>query len=203
MEILQSIAVNSLYLLAFINPMSKIAVLAGLPPSDHRDQLPVIVRKSSITAAGILLGLMFFGDFILKHVFRVGLHALQVSGGVVLFWVGFNALRKGVFFEEDTKEPSEDLAIVPLACPMIAGPATIAACIALVAREGVFAPSCAVLIAILVNAVLMRFSFPIAAFLKKMDLLSALIRITGLIVMTIGAQMVLNGLAQWKGIGSQ
>jgi multiple antibiotic resistance protein len=202
MEILLSIAVNSLYLLAFINPMSKIAVLSGLSSSDRRGQLPSIVRKSSITAAGILLGLMVFGDFTLKHVFRVELHALQISGGVVLFWVGFNALRKGVFFEEDTKESSADLAIVPLACPMIAGPATIAASIALVAREGLLVPSISVLSAILVNAILMRFAVPIAALLKKLDLLSALIRITGLIVMTIGAQMVLDGLSRWKGIGS-
>jgi multiple antibiotic resistance protein len=199
MDMLLSIAVNTLYLLAFINPVSKIAVLSGLSASDRRGRLPGIVRRSSLTAAGILLGLMFFGDFILKHVFRVGLHALMISGGVVLFWVGFNALRKGVFFEEDARESSADLAIVPLACPMIAGPATIAASIALVAREGLPAPSCAVLLAVLVNAVFMRFSVPIARFLKKLDLLSALIRITGLIVMTIGAQMVLNGLAQWQG----
>jgi multiple antibiotic resistance protein len=202
MEILKSIAVNSLYLLAFINPMSKIAVLSGLQASERPVQLSAVVRKASLTAAGILLGLMFFGDFILKRIFRVELHALLISGGVVLFWVGFEALRKGVFFEEDSPESAADLAIVPLACPMIAGPATIASSIALVGREGFWGPSAAVLLAIGVNAVFMRFAVPIAALLRKLDLLSALIRITGLIVMTIGAQMVLNGMAQWMGGGT-
>jgi multiple antibiotic resistance protein len=199
MEIVKSIFIDSLYLLAFINPMSKIAVLSGLQASDRPIQLPAIVRKASLTAAGILLGLMFFGDFILNRIFRVELHALLISGGVVLFWAGFDALRKGVFFEEDTPESAADLAIVPLACPMIAGPATIASSIALVGREGFWMPSAAVLLAILANAALMRFAVPIAAFLKRLDLLSALIRITGLIVMTIGSQMVLNALAQWRG----
>lgn len=198
MEIIRSVFIDALYLLAFINPMSKIAVLSGLQVSDHPVQLPAIVRKASLTAAGILLGLMLFGDFILNRIFRVELHALLIAGGVVLFWAGFEALRKGVFFEEDTPESAADLAVVPLACPMIAGPATIASSIALAGREGFWVPSAAVLLAILANAALMRFAVPIAAFLKKLDLLSALIRITGLIVMTIGSQMVLNGLEQWR-----
>jgi multiple antibiotic resistance protein len=82
---------------------------------------------------------------------------------------------------------------------MIAGPATIAAAIALAAHEGPLGPSASVLLAILVNAVLMLYVAPIAALLKKLDILGALIRITGLIVMTIGSQMVLDGLAQWRG----
>lgn len=209
MKTLLAIGVNTLYLLALINPISKIAVLAGMTASEDRRHLGAIVRKSSLTAGCILLGAMFFGDFILRQVFRVELQALQVSGGVVLFWVGFNALRKGVFFEQDTHGHAEDLAIVPLACPMIAGPASIAAAITLVSHErgaaqgsyaGVFVPACAVVVAILVNAVFMRFARPIARVLQRLDILGALIRITGLIVMTIGAQMVLTGLAQWRGI---
>jgi multiple antibiotic resistance protein len=199
MKTLLAIGVNTLYLLALINPISKIAVLAGMTASEDRRHLGAIVRKSSLTAGCILLGAMFFGDFILRQVFHVELQALRVSGGVVLFWVGFNALRKGVFFEQDTHgQAVADLAIVPLACPMIAGPASIAAAIALTAREGVLVPACAVVIGILVNAALMRYSRPIARVLQRLDILSALIRITGLIVMTIGAQMVLDGLAEWR-----
>lgn len=42
----------------------------------------------------------------------------------------------------------------------------------------------------------MHFSRQIAFILVRFNILGALIRITGLIVMTIGVQMVLNGLAQ-------
>ena len=205
--LLLAIAVNSLYLLALINPISKIAVLAGMTASEDRRNLIAIVRKSSITAGCILLGAMFCGDFVLRKVFHVQLQALQVSGGVVLFWVGFNALRKGVFFEQDTHGSVADLAIVPLACPMIAGPASIAAAITLVSQgttvswgEKMLVPACAVVIALLINAAFMRYSRPIANVLHRLDILSALIRITGLVVMTIGAQMVLDGLSQWRGV---
>ena len=129
MKPLLLIFVNALYLLALINPVSKIAVLSGLAAKEGRRDMVAAVRKSSFTAAGILLGAMFFGDIILQQIFHVELYSLRVSGGVVLFWVGFNALRKGVFFEQDSAEHALDLAVVPLACPMIAGPATIAAAI--------------------------------------------------------------------------
>lgn len=198
MRAILSIVVSSLYLLALINPMSKIAVLSGLPEVDTDGGLGKVVRKSSITAAGILIGAMLFGDFILRRVFHVELHSLQVAGGIVLFWVGFNALRHGVFFEQDKDEETVDLAVVPLACPMIAGPASIAASITMATREGHMQSVLAVLLAILVNGALMLYVKPIAAALKRLDILGALIRITGLIVMTMGTQMVFDGLAQWK-----
>jgi len=102
-----------------------------------------------------------------------------------------------VFFEHDTHSRFRDLAIVPLACPMIAGPAAIAACIALRSRDGLFVPVAAVVVALLVNHVIMRLSTPIAATLSRFNILGALIRITGLIVMTIGTQMGLDGIAEW------
>ena len=187
MEIILAILINALYLLALVNPVSKLAVLSGLPEVEAGEQLGEVVRKSSVTAAGILLGVMFFGEFILRSVFHVELYSLQISGGVVLFWVGFNALRKGVFFEREPHAHVAELAIVPLACPMIAGPATIAASITLVAREGLWTSSLAILLAILVNAMLMLYVKPIAAGLRRLNILGALIRITGLIVMTMGS----------------
>lgn len=199
MDTLTLVAVNSLYLLALINPVSKIAVLSSLPVAQDRRQLSPVVYKSTFTAIVILVGAMSFGNFLLQSVFHVQLHALRVSGGAVLFWVGFNALRHGVFFEQDKEGEVVDLALVPLACPMIAGPATIAASITLVAKDGLPGPAASVLIALAVNGVFMLYVQPIAAALKRLNFLGAIIRITGLIVMTMGTQMVFDGLAQWQG----
>jgi multiple antibiotic resistance protein len=202
MNTLQELVVQTLYLTALINPVSKISVLAVLSSKEERRALSAIVAKSSMVSAGILFGAMVFGDFLLRSVFQVQLHSLRAAGGVVLFWVGFNALRKGVFFEQETHEMFTDMAIVPLACPMIAGPATIAAAITLRARYGVAVPTCAMLLAVAVNSVLMLFARPIGAALSRFNILGALIRITGLVVMTIGTQMVLDGLREWQNLGS-
>jgi len=157
-----------------------------------------VISKASLAAAGILLGSMIFGDFILRYVFRVELHSLRLAGGAILCWVGFHALRKGIFFEQDTQCRFEEIAVVPLACPMIAGPATIAACTTLPAREGLLVSVIAVALAITVNHLAMVFSRQISGILRRFNLLGALVRLTGLIVMTIGTQMTLDGISEWQ-----
>ena len=89
------------------------------------------------------------------------------------------------------------MALVPLACPMIAGPATIAASIGLSAHDGPARATLAMLVALGVNHLIMLLSPRIGRVLDRHNLLGALVRITGLIVMTIGTQMALDGLAGW------
>ena len=197
-EMLLSIAVTTLYFLALINPVSKVSVLAVLSSEQQHDGFMRITKKASFVAGAILLVSMISGDFILRSVFRVELHSLRLAGGTVLCWVGFNALRKGVFFEQDTRTKFEDSALVPLACPMIAGPATIAACIAFRAREGLPVPAISIVLAVAINHVIMLFSRQISKALGRYNLLGAIVRLTGLIVMTIGTQMVLDGISSWQ-----
>jgi len=191
------VAVDALYLLALINPISKVSVLSAFATEDRRVEFVAVTGKCSVTAGAIFLGSMVFGDFVLRSVFHVELHSLSFAGGVVLFWVGFHALQQGVFFEQKPGQRFEEMAFVPLACPMIAGPASITACIALRAREGLIAPMVAMVLALLVNYGIMRLSGRIAALLERFNGLGALIRITGLVVMTMGTQMALDGVAAW------
>lgn len=197
-ETLLHILVTTLYFLALINPISKVSVLAVLSSAHERDGFLRVTAKASLVAGAILLGSMIFGDFVLRSVFRVELHSLRLAGGVVLCWVGFNALRKGVFFEQETQTRFEDAALVPLACPMIAGPATIAACIALRSRDGVLVTGLSIILAAAMNHVVMMFSRQISTALGKFNLLGAMVRLTGLIVMTIGTQMALDGISAWQ-----
>ena len=197
MNNLETIAINALYLLALINPVSKVSILAGMNAGKKNKRFLALTTKSSVVAVCILFGAMIVGDLLLRSVFRVDLYSLRLAGGVVVFWVGLNALRHGVFFEHDPKTLIEDMALVPLACPMIAGPATIAACIGLKAQHGLLMPTLAMLLALGINQVIMMLSPAIGRMLDRFNILSALIRITGLIVMAIGTQMALDGLAAW------
>lgn len=197
MDELQTIGINALYLLALINPISKVSILTALMPEQQDPRFNALTNRSSFLAVGILFGAMIVGDFLLRSVFRVDLYSLRLAGGVVVFWVGLNALRRGVFFENDAHTGIADMALVPLACPMIAGPATIAACIGLRVQYGVFNSTMSMLLALSVNHVIMLLSPYIGRALQRSNILGALIRITGLIVMTIGTQMALDGLAGW------
>ncbi len=192
----ESVLVNTFYFLAIINPVSKISILSVF--SSERKDLREVSLKSTLVAFGILALIIFFGDFLMKRVFRLDLFALQISGGIVLAWVGFNALSKGVFFEVGTHNRFADLAIVPLACPMIAGPATIAAALTFAIRGDKAVLIVSIVLALLLNMLLMFASASIGNALKRFNILGALIRITGLFVMTIGTQMVFDGYISWQ-----
>ena len=115
---IKKILINAIYLLALINPVSKISILSLFSSKEDVKEIVPVAIKSSLIALGILLLIMIFGDFILRQIFHVELYSLNIAGGIVLFWVGFGARTKGVFFEHGTKMHFVDISIVPLASPM-------------------------------------------------------------------------------------
>jgi len=50
---------------------------------------------------------------------------------------------------------------------------------------------------ITINHIILRGAVPIAARLRRYHVLGAMIRLTGLFVMTLGAQMALDGIRLW------
>jgi multiple antibiotic resistance protein len=198
MKITHEIFLNSLYLLALINPISKICILSVFSKdSESRKEFNKIVTSSTLIALLILTMIMLFGEFLFYSFLRIDLYSLKVAGGCVLFWVGFKALSKGVFFEHGAQTRLSEISIVPLASPMIAGPATIAAALPMAVSNGFAVSFAAVTVAVLLNMVFMLLAHPIGNVLVRFNIMGALIRITGLIVATIGVQMILSGVAKW------
>jgi len=187
----------TLALIALINPISKIFIVIALAEtSSFRDVLK-IVQKASVVAAAILVIFALAGQFILINIFHVNIYAFMIAGGIVLVIRGFLALEKGVFFEFDSKQKLEDMSIVPLASPMIAGPAAITASVSFPSQYGLWVTVLGLILAVLVNFLFMLSARHINKVLVKYHVVSALIRITGLIVVTIGIQMITNGVIEF------
>ena len=187
----------TLYMIALINPINQVSILSLLAPRFTARQLRTTSIRSSVIALLILLSLAAAGHVILNFVFHVEVYSLRIAGGIILFVIGYNALSQGVFFESAEVEKLADMSIVPLASPMIAGPASITAAISFPGQYGLLKACIAITIALGVNLVMMLFARRIGNVLSKHNLMGALIRITGLIVATIAVQMVLSGLSEW------
>lgn len=183
----------SLILIALINPVSKIILVAAL--ADEYDLLSVkkMAMRASLVAVLILVAFTLGGNFLLEQVFHVDIFAFTIAGGLVLALRGYQALEKGVFFDMEHHQKLEDLSIVPVASPMIAGPATISAALSFPAQYGLAVTSVGILIAIGVNLMFMLLGPAINRILVHYHIAGALIRITGLAVMTIGIQMTASG----------
>lgn len=184
-------------ILALVNPVQKIFVIASLQTQFNDNELRQLSLKASITAGLILIFFLFLGHLVFNYVFHIQLYAFQITSGVVLFYNGISGLQKGVFFQVDRHVKLEDLSAVPIAMPMIAGPATITAAVTFPAHYGRGATILSILAALGVNLLLMLYARTISGVLTKYNFMNALIRITGLIVATIGVQMVLSGVANF------
>lgn len=188
---------NSLYLLALLNPASKVMFLSTYEPALTKRQIWELSWKSSVAALIILIVLAGAGEIVLRRVFKVELYSLRITGGLILFMIGWTAVREGRFIqkqEHNLRDNFTELSLVPLAAPLIAGPGTIAAAISGTAEYGLKLTAVALTLAILVNFVLMLFSRPINRVLDRTHLLGPLIRLTGLIISAVSVQMVITGL---------
>jgi len=188
----------SIYFLALINPASKVLLLSSIDPPLSRKLIWEISLKATLTAFGILVLLSTFGHVLLSDLFRIEVYSLQISGGIILFLFGLKAVQQGRFYENDPHQPHpEEMSVVPLGAPLIAGPGTITASIAYASEHGVVATLIALLLALAINLVLMLFSRKIGSLLDRLHAAGPLIRITGLIVSAVAVQMVCTGTSEW------
>jgi len=198
MEInLRSVFENALYLLALLNPASKIMFLASYPASSGRGKNFELSWKSSAAALIILILLAAAGQFLLGRIFRVELYSLQITGGLVVFVIGWTAINQGRFVKQQQDSLMEgltDISLVPLATPLIAGPGMIAAVIAGSVADGLMSTCASLTLALLINFLLMICAGGINKFLVKTHLLGPLIRVTGLIIAVVAMQMMITGI---------
>ncbi len=180
-------------LLALINPVQKIFLINSLKGQLTDGELRYISIKSSLTAFIILLFFLFLGNVIFTYVFRIQLYSFRVTCGMVLVYSGWIALHQGVLINIGKDVRIQDISSVPIAIPMIAGPGTITATVTFPAQYGSLVTVIAVFTALVVNLIIMLFAKKIGDVMVKLNILSPFIRIIGLIIATIGIQMIFDG----------
>lgn len=90
----------------------------GMEPEQRNS----VVDRASVVATGVLLGFAFAGQWILNYL-HISMGSLQVAGGLLLLIIALRMLEG----ELDTPvvEQGRDVAITPLALPLLAGPGTL------------------------------------------------------------------------------
>ncbi len=183
--------------LVLVNPLQKLFVVLTLKDKYSNDELRKIINRSNITAFGILMIFLVFGHMLLNYVFNLQIYAFQITCGLVLLYNGFMGLQNGAVLAIERTTRIEEIIAVPIAVPMIAGPATITAVVSMPSIYGKTITISAVVLAIGLNLLIMRNALPIGKILIKYNFLMPLIRITGLIIAAIGMQMIFNGITAY------
>ncbi len=181
-------------IIALVNPIQKVFVITSLQNQFDEASTRLIAIKATITAFIILVFFLLLGEIVFSYAFYVEIYAFQITCGVVLFYNGLSGLQKGMFIKVDKNVSVKDITTVPIAIPMIAGPATITAAVTFPANYGHTNTIVSIAAALAINLVFMLYARNIGKFLSRYNLMNPLVRIFGLIVATIGVQMILNGI---------
>ena len=163
-----------------------ISLTAGLTPAAR--------RRAALLAAGAAGGLIvvfaLFGRLILDYL-HVSVESLTIAGGLLLLLVALQMLRG-----EDIAEPdTANIALVPLATPLLAGPGAIAAVMVLTRRyedaPGMFGVLLGIVAAAVVVAVGLMLADRIAR-LVPTAVIQLLTRVLGLLLAAIAIQFIVD-----------
>ena len=154
----------------------------------------VLIRELAI-AVLIMLVFLFVGDWFMR-VFGIHSFSMSIAGGIILFIISAKLV-----FGNDT-EPSadpkeEEPFVVPLAIPLVAGPAVLSMIMILSAQHGNKLDTLwAILAASVFNSVVLMLSFPISKLLGKRGLV-AIERLSGMILVLMSVNMIMGGISEF------
>jgi multiple antibiotic resistance protein len=183
---------------AIMNPVANTPVFLGLAEDQDAATRRSTARKAAITAFLIVTVFVLFGHLIFK-VFGITIPAFKITGGILVFFVGQEMLRskKSELHSHDaTAGAGKDVAISPLAIPILAGPGTIVTAMNYV-TEGVFMKTGIVILIFALMCFLTYLSFNLGEkIVEKLgkNIILVIAKIMGLIIAIIGTQMVITGI---------
>ena len=192
---------------AIMNPIANTPIFLGLTSGDDRGTVKSIAFRS-VFIAFIIVSIFAISGKIIFDMFGITLYALRITGGVIVFLIGYRMLQGESSPNHDEKKAGEavqkdkdvalGIAVSPLAMPILAGPGTIATAMNF-ATEGGVAETVVTIIAFGLLCVLTCILFLFGErFVKAIgpSALNVVTRMMGLILAVIGTQMLIEGIHQ-------
>ncbi|ALO16626.1 inner membrane protein [Salinivirga cyanobacteriivorans] len=183
-----------------INPLALMPVFMSMTADMSHRQRHFTALKATLISLAMLLVFAFGGQFIFQF-FSISIDSLRIVGGVIFFYVGFDMLQARFSriksSDETQNQFSNDIAITPLAIPMICGPGSITNGIVLMEDATSFGYKM-ILIGGLTGIMLLTYIILLSSskLVKLMgDMgIKVMMRLMGLIVMVIAVEFFFAGL---------
>jgi len=128
-------------MLAIINPIGNLPIFLALTTNNSLKAQEIIARRATLVAFVFLTVFAFLGNYILSF-FGITLAAFRVAGGIILFGIGYRILQgqathltHGLAAHGEEIAERDDISIVPLAIPILAGPGSITTVMLLVGAK--------------------------------------------------------------------
>ncbi len=186
---------------AIMNPIANAPIFIGLTDGIGPGEKKKIAFKA-VLVAFIIIAVFVIGGKLIFEAFGLTVPAFRITGGLVLFLVGFEMLQgkhskvqHNMNYKEDENQ-SSDVAVTPLAIPILAGPGTITTAMNFVTDGSIIEISITVAVFAIMCAITYIFfvgANQVTKFLV-IDMLKLISKIMGLILAVISVNMIIDGI---------
>jgi len=198
------LAASSLFVI--IDPLATVPAFLAMTPTDTPAQRIKMARLACCVSAGVLIVFALAGKYIFKFL-GITMPAFQIAASIVLLLVALDMLRAQRSRVHETSEETAagvektDIAIAPLAIPMLAGPGAISTAILLHNQATNVSQRAALYVSILLvclaSYLILRLSAQGAKWLSPIAM-NLTVRIMGLMLSAVAIQFMVNALKQVK-----
>ena len=188
-----------------IDPVGNAPVFLAITQSQARRQKFRTAIEGTLFATGIMLFFALCGAWLLAYL-KITDHAFKIAGGMILFLVALDMLsakrqerKRGEGLPDGAEASGDNLAVYPLAIPMLAGPSAITSVI--VVTSGFVGDTASIVIGyaalfavMLATGVIMCLTVVAESWLNE-KITMVFSRITAIVLAGLSVQYVLDGLA--------
>ncbi len=198
------LATSSLFVI--VDPFAVIPAFIAMTPNDSPAERARMAKIACVVVAGVLLGFGFAGKWIFQ-LLGITMPAFQIAASIVLLLVALDMLRAQRSRVQETREETAagaektDIAVTPLAIPMLSGPGAISTVILLQSEAktvwySVALCGCILLVSLASYGVLRMGAYGA----KRLNPIALRIgtRIMGLLLAAIAVQFILNAIKALK-----
>ena len=180
-----------------MNPIANAPIFIGLVEGKDEQSKRKIAKTSTLTAFIIVITFVVLGKYIFE-LFGITIPAFKITGGILIFYVGFEMLmsQKSKVHDRENRDDTNAIAISPLAIPILAGPGTIVTAMNFTTNANYLH----ILIIIATFALMIYLTYLAFIFseiiMKKIgqNLIAVVGKIMGLILAIIGTGMIVEGI---------
>jgi multiple antibiotic resistance protein len=183
---------DTISLITILNPIAAAAIMLSLV---RYSEIPEVSRKATLTVLIASVITMFLGGMVLK-LFGINIPSIKAIGGVVLLIIALNMVQgkevaptNATKEEHEAAEEREDVAIIPLAIPILFGPGVITTIIVLSEKSKTMEEKIILLISILIS------SLAVYITLRKADIIYKFLGVNGLKIVSRLMGLIIGAIA--------
>ena len=188
-----------------VNPITSAFVFMSLLPNATEKRRREIARRSTKIATAVFFVFALLGSVIFQ-LFGITLAAFRIAGGIILFGIAMDMIRKKEGGPEDTEDPekpegekTDDISVIPLAIPFMSGPGSIATVMILTSEAPSIYHTVLVFLAVVMTTIACYFAMVYSKVIVRHigDTGKQIVtKVFGLILSVISVQFVINGTAE-------